>query len=930
MALMTPNEQKRAAKAFAEKWAQRGHERGESQAFWLSLLRDVFGVKHPEDFIVFENPVHLGHTSFMDGLITETNVVIEQKKAGKNLRRPERQSDGSSLTPFEQAKRYSDSLEYTRRARWIVTCNFHTFLVYDMEKPGREPEEIKLANLEQEYWRLSFLVDREGVHLHKEVALSLEAGRLIGKIHAALRCRYCDPETPSAQRGLNMLCVRLVFCLFAEHAGLFGRHTSFGDYLARFPADAIRNALKELFEVLDTPYDKRDPYLSDTLKAFPYVNGGLFHERNVEIPTFTEELKTLLVHDASETFDWSQISPTIFGAVFDSTLAPRERHAAAMYYTSVENIRKIIGPLFLERLTQRLDNILDANNRQRIPHLLREYLELLGSLSFLDPASGSGNFLTETYLALRRLENRALAALIHETGQFDGNNPIHVHLCNFYGIENDPFACSVARAALWIAECQMAEETEGLLHTEIDCFPIQSSANIVQANALHIDWNELVPARKNPFVFGNPPFVGARRRTAAQTNDLVDRVFHGVRNAGNLDYVAAWYRRAVEYMKGTDAHAAFVSTNSITQGEQPGILFDLLFSEGMTIDFAWRSFKWNSESLGSTAVTCVIIGFHVGQPRETRTLFDEFGHRHTVKNINAYLVDGPNITLKNRNHPLADVPETGIGNKPIDDGNYLFSKEEKDNFLLAEPHAAKFFRRWIGGDELIYNYSRYFLWLGDATPSEIHSMPEVRKRVERVRAYRLASKSAGTRRIADQPTRMHVTNMPSGQYRVIPEVSLESRQYIPMAFFDEQTLCSNLVKLMPGATLYHFGVLTSSVHMAWTRAVCGRREMRYRYSSKIVFNNFPWPAPTKRQEAQIEQTAQQILDVRQRYPDSPFSALYDPVSMPIDLRKAHQENDKAVLNAYGLPHDISERKILEILLSLYAQLTAGANEEGNG
>ena len=913
-------EQKQAARLFAETWKNRGHERAESQPFWLSLLRNVFGVTTPESFIEFETPVQLEHTSFIDGIIAETNVVIEQKGVDKDLRKPERQSDGSLLTPFEQAKRYSESLKYSRRPRWIVTCNFRSFLVYDMDKPDEAPQEILLGNLEHEYWRLSFLVDREGVHIQKEVALSLEAGRIIGKVHGALKQRYVNPDNPESQRSLGMLCVRLVFCLFAEDAGLFGTHSSFGDYLARFPADVVRNALKTLFEVLDTPVAERDPYLGEILRSFPYVNGGLFHDRDVEIPDFTEELKSIIVHDASETFDWSQISPTIFGAVFDSTLAPRERHETAGYYTSVENIHRVIDPLFLDKLNDRLARILDGRDRRQKTKSLEAFLEELGNLCFLDPAAGSGNFLTETFLSLRRLENRALSALLKEGVQIDHDNAIHVRLDNFFGIENNPFACAVARASLWIAQCQMLEETEGIIHQNLDCLPLHTSASIVFANALRIDWNKVVPSDRNPFIVGNPPFVGSKYWTAEQAKDMREYVFSGIKHAGTLDYVAAWYWKAVDYMKGTKSRAAFVSTNSIVQGEQPGILFDPLFEKGMTIDFAWRPFRWNSESLGAVTVSCVIIGFHVDHPDDFRILFDSNGRSETVRNLNAYLVDGPNLTIKNRSKPICNIPQSKIGNKPIDGGNYLFSEEEKTAFLKKEPGAEKFFMPWVGGDELIYGYYRHCLFLANATPKEIKSLPEVRKRIAAVKAYRLESSDAGTRRLAEQPTRFHVTNIPTVRSLVIPEVSSEGRAYIPMAFFDSSVLCSNLVKVIPDATIYHFGVLTSSTHMAWMRAVCGRREMRYRYSTRIVYNNFPWPSPTSEQRKRIEETAQAILDVRAAHPESTLDALYDPVSMPYDLLKAHRANDEAVLSAYALDKDLSEVKIVSAMLSLYQML----------
>ena len=913
---MKESERKLAAKQFAEMWRDRGRERAESQPFWLSLLRNVWGVPQPETFVQFDERVQLNHTSFMDGIISETNVIIEQKSRNKDLYKPERQSDGTFLTPFEQAKRYSDSLPYSRRARWIVVCNFRSFLVYDMERPNATPIEIDLKNFENEYHHLSFLVDKNDVHLQKEVALSLEASRIIGQVYEGLKNRFVNPESDLAQKSLQILCVRLVFCLFAEHAGLLGRHSCFGKYLEQFSADQIRDALKNLFEVLDTPLDKRNPYFGNLLNSFPYVNGGLFHDRSIELPNFTDELKSLIVR-ASATFDWGQISPTIFGAVFDSTLAMSERRKTKEYFTSAENIHRVIDPLFLTSWKERLKTILDISVERDKIQGLRVFLKELGALHFFDPAAGSGNFLTETFLSIRHLENQAIAALYQLNDNLDPKQSLRVKVDHFHGIEINSFACSIARASLWIAECQMIQELAKDLRMDLDCLPLRESANIVCGNALRTNWNSIVPASKSPFIIGNPPFAGSKSLTNSQKEDMTKYVFKTQKRAGTLDYVAAWYKKSVDYMRGTDAKAAFVSTCSIVQGEQPGILFDVLFHRGMKIDFAWQPFRWSSEDLGRATVTCVIIGFHVGSVPRQRTLFDAHGLSRSVSRINAYLLDGPMLALKRRGKPLGDVPRTRIGNKPIDDQNYLFTPAQKDEFLKREPRAKRYFRPWVGTEELISNQPRYCLFLADATPGEIKQLPAVQERVAAVKRYRLNRESNQTKALANTPTRFHVTTLLDAPYLAIPEVSSELRMYIPMAFLDNSILCSNLVKVIPGATLYHFGILTSSVHMAWVRAVCGRMEMRYRYSSEIVYNNFPWPSPSARQQKRIEQTAQAILDARSAYPDSSLDALYNSITMPNELFKAHQANDKAVLDAYAMDKSLKEHQIVETLLSLY-------------
>lgn len=931
---MTTAQQQQAARNFAAYWKDKGYEKGESQPFWLSLLRDVYGVEHPEQFIQFEEQVHLDHTSFIDGTIPATHVLIEQKGLGKDLNKPIKQSDGALLNPFEQAKRYILELPVSQHPRWVVTCNFSTFYVYDMERPRGEPEIIELANLEKEYYRLQFLVDAGNEHLKREMEVSIAAGEIVGLLYDAFYKQYANPESEHSLKSLNKLCVRLVFCLYAEDAGIFGHHGMFHDYLKGFDTRGLRKGLVDLFRVLDTKLQDRDPYLKDDnpeLAAFPYVNGGLFSDENIEIPPFTDEIRNLLLEKASENFNWSEISPTIFGAVFESTLNPETRRSGGMHYTSIENIHKVIDPLFLDELKAELDEICANPVERTRTAKLRVFQRKLASLTFLDPACGSGNFLTETYLSLRRLENKILVKLSHGqvTMYSASESPIQISISQFYGIEINDFAVTVAKTALWIAESQMMKETEKILLVPLEFLPLKTNAFIVEGNALRVDWESVVPKSKLNYIMGNPPFVGARLMGKEQKAD-VNTIFPGWKNAGNLDYVCCWYKKASDMMQGTSVRSALVSTNSVAQGESVANLWKPLFDAGVHIDFAYRTFRWDSEAKIKAHVHCVIIGFSVAASSTPKKLFD--GDRYQVaNNINGYLLDGENVFVESRSKPICNVPEIGIGNKPIDGGFYLFEKEEMEDFIKKEPSSKKYFRPWYGSREFINQKPRYCLWLGECTPAELKAMPHCMERVKAVREYRLASPSAGTVKLADKPTRFHVENMPKGHYVVIPEVSSEKRRYIPIGYLDDSKLCSNKLRLVPRATLFIFGVLESNVHMAWMRCVCGRLKSDYDYSIKIVYNNFPWPAPTEQQKAKIEQTAQAILDARALYPDSSLADLYDDLTMLPELRKAHQANDRAVMDAYGFIKGTaartSESACVAELMKLYQQKVSAAQSK---
>lgn len=962
-----------AAAEFAERWKGRGNERGESQPFWIDLLTNVFGIETPTDgFIRFEDHRMVDASNFIDARIPSTRVLIEQKSLGKDLRKGIRQSDGRLLNPFQQARRYVVSLPVSEHPRWIVTCNFSEFLVYDMEQPNGEPEQILLENLGKEYYRLMFLVDSKNEHLSKEMQVSMQAGEIVGKIYEALLKQY-DDNSPEALRWLNILCVRIVFCLYAEDAGIF-THDQFHDFLARYEAEDMRSALLRLFETLNTPPEKRSKYLKEDLKAFPYTNGGLFEEE-IEIPQFTEELKQTLLQNASLDFDWSEISPTIFGAVFESTLNPETRRSGGMHYTSIENIHKVIDPLFLNDLRRELDEILEEKVEKQRRKKLDAYQDHLASLTFLDPACGSGNFLTETFLSLRRLENECIRERYH--GQtflgFEEVNPIKVSIQQFYGIEINDFAVTVATTALWISEAQMLRETEKIIKRDIEFLPLKSYHNIREGNALRMDWDvieipsdvptihannvhlivepdqalasepvaeydevnivtrhfdgEVKPHNQRyhvhyDYIIGNPPFVGYSLQNKEQKEDIlrlfVDRTGKTIKTAGKIDYVAGWYFKAAQLMKNSvGTRAALVSTNSITQGEQVAAIWKPLEDLfGIHIDFAYRTFRWDSEASLKAHVHCVIIGFsNVNVPK---VIYDN-DKKKNVENINAYLIDAPTVYLYNKSNPICDVPQMSSGGKPVEGGFLILSPEEKDRIISKEPHLEKYIRPFTSGDDFINNKKRYCLWLVEANPSDLRHSSELLSRVEKVREFRLSSIKEATRRCAGTPTLFMEIKEPKSNYLLIPATSSEQRRYIPIGYVDRSVIPNNAVQFVPDATLYHFGVLTSNVHMAWMRVVCGRLEMRYRYSANIVYNNFPWPTPTDEQKAKIEQTAQAILDARALYPDSSLADLYDELTMPIELQKAHQANDRAVMQAYGFPvkSTFTESQCVAELFKLY-------------
>ena len=921
---MTDAERRSAAAKFAADWKGRGDEKQEIQRFWMSLLQNVCGVEQPTSAIEFEKRVEVDNsdgtttTKYIDGYLPATRVLIEQKGVKIDLKKGERQSDGAMLTPFQQGRRYGGYLPQPEQPRWIVVCNFQEFHIHNMSRPNDEPEILLLSDLEKEFHRLDFLVDTGKEHIKKEMEVSLQAGELVGVLYDALLKQYKDPDDPETLKSLNKLCVRLVFCLYAEDAGIFGGKSMFHDYLEHHRTED-RRALINLFRVLDQDIPQRDKYLDDDLAAFPYVNGGLFADEDIEIPRLGDDVIDLILHRGSEDFDWSAISPTIFGAVFESTLNPETRRSGGMHYTSIENIHKLIDPLFLDGLKAEFEEIAALTVEKTRKAKLEAFQRKLAGLKFLDPACGSGNFLTETYISLRRLENETISLLHRGQIMLDIGNPIQVSIGQFYGIEINDFAVTVAKTALWIAESQMMRETEDVVHMSLDFLPLKSYANITEANALRVDWESVIPKHELNYIMGNPPFVGHQWRTKSQAEDL-EVVCHDIPKCGKLDYVCGWYNKAADYMRGTNIHAAFVSTNSISQGESVGILWKPLFEKKVQIEFAHRTFVWTSEAKDRAAVHCVIVGFTCGTSVRLKQLY-ESDRAKEVSHINGYLLDAPDIFINSRGHALHNYPPIVQGNKPWDGGYLILSVEERDALLAKHPESKKYIKPFIGSFEFINGKERYCLWLKGVSPAEYRGIPEIVERLKGVADTRRKTKTVAVQAQAETPMLFSQIRQPDSNYLAIPEVSSERRRYIPIGFITPDIIASNKLYLVPRANLFMLGVMISNVHMAWMRAVCGRLKSDYSYSPS-VYNNFPWPTPTDQQKVQIEQTAQAILDARALYPDSSLADLYDETTMPPELRRAHQMNDKAVMLAYGFSvRDMTESKCVAELMRMYQKLT---------
>lgn len=921
---MTDQEKREAARQFHNKWNNRGKEKQDDQSYWVDFLQNIMGVENVTDKIEWQKEIIQPnkHKGWIDAYIPETKTIIEQKSLGIKLDEPQQGHDG--MTPYEQAKMYDNCLPQSQKAKWIVVSNFAEIWVYDMDSAYPEPVKFTLADIPTKYSYFDFLINQNKKTITEETQVSVKAGEFVGLIYDALIKQYIDPTNEESLKSLNMLCVRLVFCLYAEDAHIFGESGSmFHDYLEQYEAKDIRRAIIDLFKILDTPEDKRDKYDNSGINEFPYVNGGLFADEDIEIPQFTDEIKDILLSKASEGFDWSDISPTIFGAVFESTLNPETRRSGGMHYTSIENIHKVIDPLFLDELKEELEKIKEIQVVKSRNAKLRAFQEKLANLKWLDPACGSGNFLTETYISIRRLENEVIRLLFDsDKKQVDGQlvmgnaiNPIKVSINQFYGIEINDFAVTVARTALWIAESQMMKETEDIIYMQLEFLPLTTQANIVEGNALRIDWEEVVPKSELNYIMGNPPFVGFTYMSEKQKEDM-EIIFPGVKN---LDFVCAWFKKANDFIKDTHIEAGLVSTNSVTQGETVARLWEYI---DFRINFAYQTFIWNSEANDKAQVHCVIIGFSYFN-RKVKSLYQSETNATVVTNINPYLCNAPNIIVQSRNIPICNVPKMVYGNKPADGGYLIVEEKDYEEFVLHDPNSKKYIKPLLGAAEFLNNKTRWCIWLKGVSPNEIKKCPLIMERVAKCKENRENSKAAGIRKFSATPTLFAQITQPEGKdYILIPRVSSNKRRYVPMAFLTAETIVSDAVQIVPEADLYDFGVLNSNVHMAWMRAVCGRLKSDYRYSKDIVYNNYPWPSPSSEQKAKIEETAQGILDARALYPDSSLADLYDPLTMPSELQKAHRENDIAVMKAYGFDiKNMSESDCVAELMKMYQELT---------
>ncbi|WP_310991099.1 DNA methyltransferase [Staphylococcus epidermidis] len=891
------------------------------------------------DYITFEDNVLIDKTSFMDGYISKTNVLIEQKSKNKSLKKAIKQSDGTLLTPFQQAKRYSANLPYSKRPRWIITCNFKEFYVYDMENPNFEEEVIRLEDLEKDYYRLDFLIDKNNEHIEKEAKVSMKAGEIVGKIYESLLKQYKNPKDPDSLKSINQLCVRIVFCLYAEDSGIFGRKNMFYDYLVDFETRFFRNAIIDLFQVLNTPVSLRDPYLDEKLNEFPYVNGGMFSENNIEVPQFTDELRDLILNNASHDFDWSYISPTIFGSVFESTLNPEIKREGGMHYTTIQNIHKVIDPLFLNELREELDEIKKTKQTKTLKNKLIGFQKKLSELTFFDPACGSGNFLTETYISIRRLENEAIKLIKGENIILDvEESNIQVHLNQFYGIEINDFAVSVAKTALWIAEYQMMEETKNIIYSNEDFLPLKSYTNVIEGNAIEIEWKNLSKSKTFDYILGNPPFVANNGRVSAEEAHSIgtmnekqksERISLFGKKGGVLDYVSCWYKKAANYIQKTNTKCAFVSTNSICQGQQVLPLWEDLLENDIKINFAHTSFKWNNDSNKSATVYVVIIGFSVKKNKEPILYFPN-GTFKKVKQINPYLIPAENVLIGKSRSPISsDAPLMLRGSQPTDNGNLILTTKEKNELIKEEPKVEQWIRPFSMGGDFIEGKEKYCLWMPNINPKTLLNLPVTLKRVEKVREFRQKSRKKATQKKAETPYRFDEVKVPnSDEYIAVPIVSSGNRKYVPIGFVKNGMIPGNKLFYISDGGLYEFGVLISNVHTAWLEVVGAKYGPSYSYSNTIVYNNFPWPKPTKEQRTQIEKTAQKIIEAREKYKDSTLADMYGKyMYLYPELMTAHQNNDKAVMEAYNFTKIenetktwLTESETIAELFSLYAKL----------
>lgn len=917
---------------FVERWKGRGNEKQETQRFWIDLLQNVLDVERPTEAALFEYRTVGG--GFIDVLCPEARLLVEQKSAGIDMDKPEARQ-GTPVTPVQQALRYADALPLSKKPAVLCTCNFETFRFYDLEQDpratGTPVDEFALEDLGEHLGTLESIFSSEHSRVMVEQKLSEHAGLLVANLHNTLAAQYDDPDDPESHHSLAVLTVRLVFCLYAEDAGLYPGN-SFSQYVESYDAAHLRRAIIDLFNVLNTPFDQRDKYLEDDLKRFPYVNGGLFAE-GIEIPQFTDLIRESLLA-AGNGFDWRTISPVIFGSLMEETLSHDQRRKGGMHYTSVRNIHKVIDPLFLDNLTAELDRVehdQTLGERAR-ENRLKAFQDRLASLNFLDPACGSGNFLTETYLRLRELENRVISDLLHGQGYMElggENSLVKVRIDQMHGIEINDFAVSVARTALWIAEQQALDDTESTI-SGLPRLPLTDTAHIQQGNALRLDWNELLPGDHCDYVMGNPPFIGQYLMSDSQKEDM--RLIWDKGYDGYLDYATGWHRKASEYLAKPGAAFAFVSTNSISQGQPVPSLFRPLFDEGWRIRFAHRTFAWDAQSTDNAHVHVVIVG--MDKTSEPAPILFEYTDidgepaARTVDNINGYLLDDPNVFVEKRMKPLSsELSPAGRGSQPTDGGNLILDNREEYDQAISDPIAAKYVRPFRGSRELINGIERWCLWLVDVEPAEIRNSAFLRRRVDAVREMRLASKKAPTRAKATTSWLFDENHQPTGRFLCLPKVFSGRREYATCLSLEPNVIVSDLCYTSPDPDGLAFAVIESRMFIVWQAAVGGRLKSDYRFSNTVVWNNLPLPALDDDTRAALIEAGKNVLAARANHPGQSLADLYDPDYMPTDLRAAHRELDKIADVAFGarkwLKDDDDTR--LKVLFDGYARLTGEAS-----
>jgi hypothetical protein len=882
------NEIKDRALAFSKRWQGETNEDASAKTFWDEFF-NVFGVDRKR-VATFERKVNIsGERQGYIDVLWKGVILIEHKSRGKDLDRA-----------YRQAVDYFPGLKDHELPRCILVCDFENFRLYDLDEDVETS--FVLADLYKNVKLFGFLVGYQTKAFKPQDPVNIIAAEKMGKLHDRLRAIGYEGH------HLELYLVRLLFCLFAEDTGIFDKQ-QFQNFISQRTSEDgsdLAARLVQLFDVLNTPLDKRFKNLDEQLAAFTYVNGKLFAE-TLPIASFDRSMREILFECSG--LDWSKISPAIFGSLFQSVMDPVARRKIGGHYTSEKNILKVVHGLFLDDLRAEFEAI--KNNRKK----LEEFHKKLGTLTFLDPACGCGNFLVITYRELRLLEIEVLKELYKGQQATHIEAIVWVDITQFHGIEIEEFPARIAEVAMWLIDHQMNMKVSEEFGQYYARLPLKKTANIINDNALKVEWP------KTDFILGNPPFVGSKFMTEKQRNELLGVC--NFDNAGVLDYVTAWYVKAADYIQGTTIKVAFVSTNSIVQGEQVGILWgNLLQRHNSRIIFAHRTFRWSNEARGVAAVYCVIIGFAAFIPPK-RVIYeyetvDSEAMAITAKNINPYLIDGPNVVILKRTSSLCNVPQIKFGNQPIDGGHLLLTEEEKRNLDKNDLIAKQFIRRYIGSQEFINGTSRWCLWLKNASPELIKKSEFIIERLKEVRKFRLNSDRKETRELSSVPGQFAFISHEENKYIIIPSVSSERRLYIPIGFMDKNVIASNLCLIIPSATMFHFGVLCSQMHMSWVRYTCGRLESRYRYSNSIVYNNFPWPeSPTAPQKSKIESSAQAVLDARAKYPKSTLADLYDPLTMPPDLLKAHQALDKAVDAAYGKKGFNAESDRVAFLFELY-------------